>query len=118
MIIFIDMFRFFYYEEIDWATRAKPQFSLGYAPMSIVYHKEGASLGSKSSISLVERRFHSEYFLIKNCLKFTMQYFPYAIPTIYIGFFFTFMVRLLRGQLSRAILMLKVLFGKDVPKVN
>lgn len=37
---------FLCFEELDWATRAKGLYSLAYAPNSIVYHKEGASIGS------------------------------------------------------------------------
>src|SRR5699024_9983431 len=36
---------FLYYEEIDWAMRSKEEFNLGFAPQSVVYHKEGASTG-------------------------------------------------------------------------
>lgn len=108
---------FFYYEEVDWATRAKGRFSLAYAPMSIVYHKEGATFGSKSSAHL-QLRFRSEYFLVKNRIRFTAQYFPYAIPTLYVGLFITFLVRILKGQWPRAVLMLRVLFSKDKPKIN
>jgi GT2 family glycosyltransferase len=41
---------FLYYEEIDWATRARGQFTLTYAPQSIVYHKEGATIGTTKSL--------------------------------------------------------------------
>lgn len=37
---------FLYFEEIDWATRAKGMFKLAWAPTSIVLHKEGGSIGS------------------------------------------------------------------------
>lgn len=37
---------FLYFEEIDWAVRAKGRFSLGWAPRSFVWHKEGGSIGS------------------------------------------------------------------------
>src|SRR5699024_1368336 len=40
---------FLYYEEIDWAMRSGDQFQLGFAPKSIVYHKEGASTGGQKS---------------------------------------------------------------------
>ena len=40
---------FHYYEDIDWSTRAKINFRLGYAPESVVYHKEGGSSGGGSN---------------------------------------------------------------------
>ena len=37
---------FLYYEEIDWACRAKGKYAMAYSPKSRVYHKEGGSIGS------------------------------------------------------------------------
>lgn len=37
---------FLYFEELDWAIRARGRFNLGYAPTSGVFHKEGAKIGS------------------------------------------------------------------------
>lgn len=37
---------FLYFEELDWAIRARGRFKFGYAPMSGVFHKEGAKIGS------------------------------------------------------------------------
>jgi GT2 family glycosyltransferase len=104
---------FLYYEEIDWATRAIGKFTLAYAPMSVVYHKEGASIGSKLSGSH-KLRYRSEYFLVKSRIKFTRNYFKYAIPTIYIGLFVIFLVRLLRGEWARATMMVKALLSKEM----
>lgn len=39
---------FLYYEEMDWAMRARRQYALRYAPDSIVYHKEGGTIGTAS----------------------------------------------------------------------
>ena len=108
---------FLYYEEIDWATRARGKFVLAYAPMSIVYHKEGASIGSKSSESQ-KLRCRSEYFLVKSRIKFTRNHFARAIPTIYFGFIITFLVRLLRGQWARAAMLMKILFSKEMLNVE
>jgi GT2 family glycosyltransferase len=41
---------FLYYEELDWATRGRRAgFRLGYAPDAVVFHKEGASIGTDPS---------------------------------------------------------------------
>jgi GT2 family glycosyltransferase len=108
---------FLYYEEIDWATRARGKFTLAFAPMSVVYHKEGASIGSKSSASQ-KLRYRSEFFLIKSRIKFTANHFVYAVPTVYIGFLVIFFVRLLRGQWARATMLLKALFSKKLLNVD
>src|SRR6185369_15108752 len=75
---------FLYYEEIDWAVRASGKFTLAFAPDSVVYHKDGASIGSRLSESPI-LRYRSEYFLIRNRIKFTANHFPYAMPTVYVG---------------------------------
>lgn len=36
---------FLYYEEIDWATRRPSDIRLGYAPKSVIYHREGGTTG-------------------------------------------------------------------------
>ncbi|WP_353404248.1 glycosyltransferase family 2 protein [Duganella hordei] len=61
---------FLYFEEIDWCTRGRDQFSLGYAPASVVYHKEGASIGTSASGGSTL----SIYYLFKNRLRFTARF--------------------------------------------
>jgi len=58
---------FLYYEEIDWAYRARGSFGLGYAPCSIVYHKGG------STSLKVQSRFSLEM-LYRNRLKFVARH--------------------------------------------
>ncbi len=60
---------FLYYEETDWALRAKGRFNLGYAPGSIVYHKVGGS--SQRVASRTSMRF-----LYQNRLKFVARFLP------------------------------------------
>lgn len=108
---------FLYYEEIDWAVRGKGKFILGYAPESIVYHKEGASIGSKLSRSH-ELRYRSEYFLVKNRINFTKKFYPYAVYSVYIGLLVTLIVRLLRGQWARFVMLVKVLLSKEILNVE
>lgn len=64
---------FLYYEELDWAERAKPHFTLAYAPDSLVYHKVGASAGTAA------RSFFSLNYLYLNQLKFTQRFYPKRI---------------------------------------
>lgn len=59
---------FLYYEEIDWATRAKEHFKLGWAPSSIVWHKEGASIGSSARHRPSDK---SLRYMCRNRLRFT-----------------------------------------------
>lgn len=69
---------FLYYEEIDWATRGAGRFRLGYAPGSIVWHKEGASIGTAASGGSPL----SMYYLYRSRLRFTAKHHPWCLPTV------------------------------------
>jgi GT2 family glycosyltransferase len=72
---------FVYYDELDWATRAKGRFQLAYSPLSIVYHKEGAAIGShRTHLSPL-----AEFYMVRNRLLFTRRYYPRAIPSVLVG---------------------------------
>jgi GT2 family glycosyltransferase len=71
---------FLYFDEIDWVTRARGRFSLAYAPKSIVYHKEGGTVGT--SVDRSKRSAKSDYYAARSCMKFTRKYFPMASPSV------------------------------------
>jgi hypothetical protein len=101
---------YLYFEEIDWATRCKGQYSLTYAPRSIVYHKVGSTAGTGPSVK--ERDALSEYYLRRNRLRYTARYHPYALPTVYLNLIVNVLERGLmrRWDLVRAIC--RVLLGR------
>jgi GT2 family glycosyltransferase len=100
---------FLYYEEIDWAERARRAgFRLGYAPQAVVYHKEGAVLGTGSSAT---RSMLSEYYGISGRLTITRRYFPWALPTVYLFSLLQILRRCLQGHWPRARMMAAVLLG-------
>lgn len=64
---------FLYFEELDWAMRAKGKFDLAWASASVILHKEGASIGSShrsrpSATSL--------QYLYRNRLRFAARHTP------------------------------------------
>lgn len=63
---------FLYYEEIDWCTRGRGKFRLGYAPNSLVFHKEGASIGTAASGGSAL----STYYLFRSRVRFTARFYP------------------------------------------
>jgi len=69
---------FLYYEEIDWATRGRSRFRLGYAPESVVFHKEGASIGTSagggSPLSL--------FYLYRNRVRYAWRYHRILVPSV------------------------------------
>jgi len=101
---------FLYCEEIDWCVRNKNRFKLCYAPEAKVYHKEGSSIGSPNDehpSSLL-----SDFYIFRNKLRFTRRFYPYAIFSAYLITFYQAFNRARRGQWDKALLILKIVFGK------
>jgi GT2 family glycosyltransferase len=69
---------FLYFEELDWATRAAGRFSLGWAPRSVVFHKEGASIGTAPGGGSPL----SAYYLFRNRLRITWRFHRARLPVV------------------------------------
>jgi len=98
---------FLYFEEQDWAARARGRFNLAYAPDSIVYHKEGASTAGESR-SPETRSELSDYYSIRSRILFTWNHFPWALPTVYLGLVGVLFNRILRRQWGRVGVILRL----------
>lgn len=103
---------FLYWEELDWALRARGRFRLGYAPRSVVLHKVGASIGTSDfgAGSLL-----SDYYFARNRLKlanrFARRGLPFAIlDTLRLAF-----RHACRGDRQRAGVVLRALLGRPFP---
>ncbi len=93
---------FLYFEELDWAERARGRYKMSYAPGSLVWHKEGAS-------TLLADRKKSEaadYYMIRNRVLFTSRYFPFGLVTVFAGLLVSLGKRIFRGQFGRIPLLL------------
>lgn len=104
---------FLYCEEIDWATRMKremPDMTLGYAPDSLVYHKEGASTQASDRTKKIYRYF-SDYFFITSRLKFSRKYFPFHSLVVQASMLLVAMRRIRAGQPKSALVALCCFFG-------
>ncbi len=99
---------FIYYEELDWSVRAKGRYTLTNAPRSLVYHKHGASMGSSRDPAKISPT--SDYYALLNRLLFTKTYYPYALPSVYLGFVVTILNRIRRGQWRRIPMVGRVLW--------
>ncbi len=92
---------FLYFEEQDWAVRARRSgFQLVFSAASVVHHKEGASTGGSSRAPMEKSRL-SDYHLIRSRLLFTRKFYPYALPSVYIGLVGTIFNRIRRRQRDR-----------------
>lgn len=70
---------FLYFEELDWACRMRrvaPEYRLGYAPESLVYHIGGASTGVKNASGQTTYRYVSDYFFQTSRLLFARRFYP------------------------------------------
>lgn len=108
---------FLYWEEIDWASRMRrdmPTLRLGYAPDSLVYHKEGASTGANDWQEKVRTNF-ADYFFITSRLKFTRKYGVLHSVSVQASMLFVCMNRLRRRKFRSALVALFCFFG-IVPK--
>lgn len=98
---------FLYFEEADWAIRAKDRFDLAYAPESIVYHKVGGSIGTSSNPAKMS--YTSDYFNIRNRLLFTRRFYPAALPTVRLVIAGALLLRLCMGKWERAMMIARLL---------
>lgn len=73
----MDDYYFLYFEELDWATRGKGLFKLSVALDSVVYHKEGGSIGTNSRGRSSNT---SIYYMSINYLRYLRKFFPLLLP--------------------------------------
>lgn len=90
---------FLYYEEMDWAVRSEGKFVLGCAERSVVYHKEGATIGGKNDTT--NRSEIADYYSIRNRILFSRKYFSQYLPLVYLGLLMAVFNRIKRKQYSR-----------------
>ena len=91
---------FLYFEELDWAARARGLFDMGYCPASYIYHKEGASIGS--SHQREKRSLLSERYLSRNRVVFTKRFYPWLLPSVLFWVMAAALFRLMKGDIVRA----------------
>lgn len=96
---------FLYFEEIDWATRARGKYSLGYCHDSVIYHKEGRAIGSSRKNE--QRSLLSESYLSRNRIIFTRTYLPWRTAVVMLWVTLVSAQRMLRGNYSSGLVMLK-----------
>ncbi|MGH7323067.1 MAG: glycosyltransferase family 2 protein [Candidatus Rokuibacteriota bacterium] len=104
---------FLFFEELDWAIRGRGRYTLAYAPESLVYHKEGASLGT--SPDPYRRSLAAEYFHVRNRLRLTRRFYPFALPTVYLGVAASLLKRLREGQWDKARIVIDGALGRRWP---
>ena len=100
---------FLYYEELDWAYKAnKVGLKLDWCPDSLVYHKEGASIGS--SYDSNRKTFFSEVHLFKSRKIFIKKHFKLNLK-FYMSSILLIINRIRKGKFKLGFELLKITFG-------
>ncbi|MCX8069639.1 MAG: hypothetical protein N2738_03965, partial [Thermodesulfovibrionales bacterium] len=72
---------FLYYEELDLAIRAKKRgWLIQQCNKSIVYHKEGSTIGSNKRLKT--KTLTTEYYTQRNKILITRKYYPYCLLSV------------------------------------
>ena len=111
----MDASLFLYFEELDWALRAKPTAKLGYASDSIVYHKEGASTGLNSQTALSAKSF---YFFNRNRCRIVQRYWPDKMSKLKRQIAWEIAIYVKRREFDRSRILGYVLAGKELPEIS
>lgn len=102
---------FLYFEELDFATRCRKYFRFGYAANSIVYHKEGASIGTHATGGSPT----SIYYLYRNRLRFTYRFYLRYLPSVLAFSLWDLCKLVLRRRWPQAKAAFRGLFGLPIP---
>lgn len=101
---------FLYYEEIDWVTRSGNKYQITYAHDSIVYHKEGSSIGSKTlkrAPSLL-----AEHYMARSKVLFMRRFFPMSLPVVYVMSMLQALNRVRQGYKKNGWILVRAIFGR------
>ena len=103
---------FLFFEEMDWAMRARGRYRMALAPKAVVYHKVGSSITKSEGGK--QRRFNlmADYYATRNRLAFTRKYFPYALPTLYLSILGYIIDRIRVGAWENVALIARIAVGK------
>lgn len=100
---------FLYFEEPDWTLRGwKAGYKVVYCKDGVVYHKGGASTKSDS------RSLASDYYMIRSRILFTKKFYPYCIPTVYLGLIASIINRIRRRQYKRVWMILRLMINPQM----
>lgn len=89
---------FLYFEELDWATRAKGRFKLGYAEQSVIYHKSGRSVGNAPK----EWSATSVFYSTRSRINFARKFYPQFLPLVYLRLAMSLVRQWLSGRRAQA----------------
>ena len=98
---------FLFFEELDWVLRGGGDYTLAYAPESVVYHKIGRSVGTSSNPAL--KSVACDYYTFRNRIIFSRRYFKTRLPLVYMTICLEGVIRGMVGRWDLTRVALKVL---------
>jgi GT2 family glycosyltransferase len=99
---------FLYHEEIDFSTKAiQNNYKIGVALDSIIYHKQGATTGSKKKKK--KNNLDIESFKYKGFLLFYKKFHPHLILFAYVNLFLKSIKQLLKRDLKHSRLIIGII---------
>lgn len=104
---------FLYFEELDWTRRAAGRFRLAFARDSIVYHKEGRTIGSNSVAA--SKSPLADFYLARNRVRIARRYYPMLLPLTFVVTLAAMVNRLRRRQWQRVSLVARAALGMPEP---
>ena len=108
---------FLYFEELDYVERMKrrmPEWRLGYAPESLVFHKEGGSSGA-SDLDGKNTSPETDYFFLTSRILFAKRFYPFQYPLVHLMLVGVLLNRVRRCHWASASLAASLLIGR-VPR--
>ena len=103
---------FLYTEEIDWALRAKNKFKVSCSIDSVVYHKEGASIGLDHGKGTGEISDLGFYYSVRNRLLLSRKFYPYFYPLVLLRMVYTLLHTFARGNFRRSRMIFNLMLGR------
>jgi GT2 family glycosyltransferase len=107
---------FLYNEELDWAYRSRKHFRLGVETAAVVFHKEGASIGTESKGRSGSPL--STFFQTRSKLLFAKRHTPLYVPTVWLALFARACKQFVLLEHVNALTILSVLFGRRQPSAT
>lgn len=103
---------FIYFEELDWAYRAKSKgMKLGFIPKLKVYHKEGATISKNSNENNPKPSQLSTFYFFRNKITFTKKHQPHLLLIVYIQIVKQIFQRLLKKDFKEIKMILYIVFN-------
>ncbi|WP_114778927.1 glycosyltransferase family 2 protein [Botryobacter ruber] len=97
----LDESYFLYFEELDWATRARLcGYKLGFVSSSKIFHKEGKTIGSSSEGH--KKSGLADFHGIRSKIIYIKKFYPQKLLRLYISLIASVILRIGRLQFKRA----------------